>query len=160
MSAIPHHKATQSSRHVKHAEQIHNGNLPTRMTDVCGKEERPQPASSHSEFWQWRFHSWIAEQRPEYHHGQQQGSWQDPERGRQEQGRPDRSKQTAQGEAPGQVWQGCKKPAVQDDIKQTLAGMGNVPFAKVLDASNKSHFHLKGNNNYSQGICPAFASGL
>ena len=61
---------------------------------------------------------------------------------------------------PGRYGKDAKNPAVQDDIKQTLAGIGNVPFAKVLDASNKSHFQLKGNNNYIQGICPAFASGL
>ena len=61
---------------------------------------------------------------------------------------------------PDRYGRDAKNPAVQDDIKQTLAGIGNVPFTKVLDASNKSHYHLRGNNNYAQGICPAFASGL
>ena len=49
---------------------------------------------------------------------------------------------------------------MQEDIKETSAGMGNVPFVKILDAKNKSNFHLRVNNNYSQGICPAFATGL
>ena len=49
---------------------------------------------------------------------------------------------------------------MQEHIKETLAGMGNVPFVKILDANNKTYFHLRGNNNYSQGIYPAFATGL
>ena len=61
---------------------------------------------------------------------------------------------------PGRYSNNAKNPVVQDDIKETLARMRNVPFAKNLDASNKSHFHLRGNNKYSQGICPAFATGL
>ena len=37
---------------------------------------------------------------------------------------------------PGRYSNNAKNPVVQDDIKETLAGMRNAPFAKNLDASN------------------------
>ena len=61
---------------------------------------------------------------------------------------------------PDRYSKNAKKTAVQEDIRETLAGMGNTPFVKILDTNNKSHFHLRGNNSYSQGICQAFATAL
>ena len=48
---------------------------------------------------------------------------------------------------------------VQQDIKEMLTGLGDVSFTKILDANNKYFSHLKGKSTYSQGICPAFATG-
>ena len=50
-------------------------------------------------------------------------------------------------------------PSIQNDIKEVLTGMGDVNFAKVLDASNTSWFKLKESKQYNEGICPAFAMG-
>ena len=50
--------------------------------------------------------------------------------------------------------------AVQEDIKETLTGMRNVPFVKILDANNNNYFQLKASSRYSQGIYLAFATGL
>ena len=50
-------------------------------------------------------------------------------------------------------------PNVQKDIKELLTGMGELNFGKVLDASNTNWFKLKEYKQYSEGICPAFATG-
>jgi hypothetical protein len=50
-------------------------------------------------------------------------------------------------------------PEVQQDIKEVMAGMGDTPFNKILDANNKYFGQLKGNTNFSQGICPQYATG-
>ena len=48
---------------------------------------------------------------------------------------------------------------IQQDIKEMLAGLGDVPFTKILDANNKYFSHLKGKTTHSQGVCPACATG-
>ena len=41
-----------------------------------------------------------------------------------------------------------------------MAEMGDTPFSKILDAKNKCIGQLKGNTNFSQGICPQYATGV
>ena len=38
--------------------------------------------------------------------------------------------------------------------------MGDTSFRKILDANNKYIGQLKGNTNFSQGICPQYATGV